>query len=83
MTIESVFVTATLGVQAVVALLLAALLTVFRRDTHQQYLRVWAWSWLAFALFLGAALSGLLLASASAGHPAFGCVYVGEIDQIS
>jgi len=53
--------------QALGAMVVALVLVSFHRHYHREYLRYWAWSWWAFACFLGGAAATHLLASGS--HP--------------
>jgi diguanylate cyclase (GGDEF)-like protein len=51
--------------QAVGAVVVALVLVSFHRHYHREYLRHWAWSWWAFACYLGGAAAAQLLASGS------------------
>jgi diguanylate cyclase (GGDEF)-like protein len=46
--------------QAVCAMVVALVLVSFHRHYHREYLRHWAWSWWAFACFLGGAAAAQL-----------------------
>lgn len=52
--------------QALLSLALAALFLAFFRAYRRQHLRLWAWSWLAHAVW---GLSGLLLGTLASGRP--------------
>ncbi len=53
--------------QAVCAMVVALALVSFHRHYHREYLRHWAWSWWAFACFLGGAAAAQL--PPSGGRP--------------